>query len=279
MDFTAADAGSGKSYLTNCCAAIATGFTCPTITAGGDDRELEKRLSAALLIGNPLVAIGNVERPMKGDFLCEVLDNPGTVKIRLLGRSEMADIEPFVILYVNGNNLMLVGDIVRRTLTCNLNANLEDPWTRDFQKRPLDLILADRGKYIAAALTICRAWLLSGEPSLKPLASFERWSDVVRSSLVWLGCSDPVDTIAAARSEDSDRENFTALHETWTATVGSAVVSCVGLVTLAEEKHASRPSISCVRNCGTFCSQSQSAGARSIRDSSETGCTGIAIRS
>ena len=57
-------------------------------------------------------------------------------------------------------------------------------------------ILDDRGKYIAACLTICRAYIVAGRPGVLPrLASFEAWSDTVRSALVWLGKADPLDTM------------------------------------------------------------------------------------
>ena len=55
------------------------------------------------------------------------------------------------------------------------------------------MVMADRGKYIAACLTICRAYIAAGRPDKLPkLASFGGWSDTVRSALVWLGEADPV---------------------------------------------------------------------------------------
>ena len=51
-------------------------------------------------------------------------------------------------------------------------------------------MLKDRGAYVAAALTIARAYISAGCPgTLPPLASFEDWSRIVRSALVWLGCA------------------------------------------------------------------------------------------
>jgi hypothetical protein len=68
---------------------------------------------------------------------------------------------------------------------------------------PVDTVLAARGRYIADALTVCRAYIAAGRPTAAPaLGSFEGWSNLVRSALIWLGEADPVDTMAAARRED-----------------------------------------------------------------------------
>ena len=66
-------------------------------------------------------------------------------------------------------------------------------------------ILANRGRYVAACLTIVRAYALAGRPGkLAPLLSFEAWSDNVRSALVWLGRPDVAETLNVARESDPD---------------------------------------------------------------------------
>ena len=97
-------------------------------------------------------------------------------------------------------------------------------------------MLADRGSYIAAALTVCRAFLVSGEPPEPPLLSFEAWSRVVRSALVWLGCGDPVKTIAAAVADDPDRQNFAAVLAAWSDTIGEAEITTAELIARASER-------------------------------------------
>jgi putative DNA primase/helicase len=74
-----------------------------------------------------------------------------------------------------------------------------------FTYSPVDDVIADRGKYVAAALTVVRAYIVAGKPGkLPPLASFEEWSDLVRSALVWLGLPDPVETSEDARDDDPE---------------------------------------------------------------------------
>ena len=100
---------------------------------------------------------------------------------------------------------------------------MESPEERTFRSNPVALVLADRGKYIAACLTIARAYISAGRPGrLPPRASYEGWSDIVRSPLVWLGWSDPVETVASIRTEDPVRQQRAAVFAAWAAelTVG-----------------------------------------------------------
>jgi len=80
---------------------------------------------------------------------------------------------------------------------CSLDANMENPYLRAFKRDPVRDVLADRGRYIAAVLTIARAYIVAGMPDRpSALASFGPWSDKVRGALMWLGQADPVATVA-----------------------------------------------------------------------------------
>jgi len=230
-------AGSGKSYLIDLASAIATGQRCPVISAGKTEEEHEKRLGAALLAGQPIVSIDNLNGELGGDALCQMVERP-VIKIRPLGRSELVQIESRATVFATGNNLVLVGDMVRRVVLGSLDPNLERPELRRFKGDPLNAILVDRGRYIAAALTIVRAYIAAGCPTpCPPLASFEDWSLLVRSALVWLGCADPVDTMEAARAEDPETTALREVMAAWKAVIGLNVQRSVGqLVTLAEDK-------------------------------------------
>jgi putative DNA primase/helicase len=103
---------------------------------------------------------------------------------------------------------------------------VERPELRQFAFDPVGRVLADRGKYIAAALTICRAYFVAGRPDNAPkLASFEGWSDTVRSALMWLGKEDPVKSMEAARAEDPERAELSDMLEAWSAAIGTGADS------------------------------------------------------
>ena len=70
-------------------------------------------------------------------------------------------------------------------------------------------------------MTIGRAYVLAGYPDQLPsLPSFERWSDLVRSALAWLGCGDPCASMDMARAEDPIRAERTAVFTAWEAELG-----------------------------------------------------------
>ena len=227
--------GTGKSFLCDLAAALATGFPCVVMAAGRDEEELEKRLSSVVLDGMPVAAIDNVSRPLGGDFLCQMLDRP-LIKVRVLGKSEGPKLEPRLILFATGNNLTLIGDIGRRAVIAHLDAACENPHQRQFKDNPLTRILRDRGTYIAAALTLCKAFKVSGEPAEARLASFEHWSDIVRSAIRWAGGGDAVRTIATITEDDPARERHGAVLAAWDQAFGSDEIRVSDLVKRALER-------------------------------------------
>ena len=125
--------GTGKSYLVDVIAMIATGRLCPVITASRNEEETEKRLGAVLLGGSMIVSLDNCTHDLAGELLCQLTERP-LVKIRILGRSEMPECECRTVIFATGNNIVLKGDMVRRGLVCNLEALAERPELRTFQK-------------------------------------------------------------------------------------------------------------------------------------------------
>jgi len=216
----APEAGSGKSYMFDVASAIATGEIAPAIAAGRNEEETEKRLAAELMTGQPIVSIDNLNGELGGDLICQAIERP-IIKPRILGRSETQRIENTVTIFANGNNFRVVGDIVRRVILCSMDANLERPEQRQFQGDPVATVLANRGIYIAAVLTIVRSYTTAGCPDLlPPLASFQDWSRLIRSPLVWLGRDDPVKTMEAARADDPTRSTLRAIVSAWRTVVG-----------------------------------------------------------
>ena len=241
-------AGSGKSHLVDLAAVGATGQRCPVISAGANDEELEKRLAAKLMTGQPLLSIDNVNGELGGDFLCQAIERP-VIEVRPLGRSEIVRIESRTTLFATGNNLAVRGDMTRRTVLCSLDANMERPELRQFKGDPIKTVLANRGQYVAACLTIVRAYLEAGCPDARPmLASFGAWSLLVRSALTWLGYADPVDTMEAVYAEDPEMAALDQVVGAWAANIGANKPLLAGeIVKVANEgmdTDEARPSLS-----------------------------------
>jgi len=217
---TAPLAGTGKSYLADIAAMIATGDRCAVKAVSPSPEETEKRLIGSALEGHPIVALDNCRELLQGDFLCQITERP-LLSLRALGKSDMHRISNSFVFFANGNNTTVAEDMVRRTIRCALDANVEHPETREFAGNPLATVRRDRGKYVAACLTIARAYVAAGRPAqLAPLLSFEDWSSIVREPLAWLNCGDPVASQETLRSDDPRKIETTVIFEAWKSACG-----------------------------------------------------------
>jgi hypothetical protein len=212
---TAPRPGTGKSYLADCASMIATGERCAVKAQSRNPDETEKRLIGSALEGRPIIALDNCRHTLEGDFLCQVIAGP-LLSVRALGRSDQYRITNTFTMFCNGNNAVVADEMVRRTIRCAMDANREDPEKRTFTSAPLDLIRADRGRYLHACLTLARAYVIAGMPmQLPPLPSFETWSVLVREPLLWLGGADPLDTMEALRAEDPAAADRYQVFDAW----------------------------------------------------------------
>jgi putative DNA primase/helicase len=232
---TAPTFGSSKSYCVDLVAMIATGQNAPVLAWASRAEENEKRLASVVLSGSPILSIDNLSTDLQGDFLCQLVERPA-LTIRVLGGNEMRTIAPRLTTFATGNNVRVAGDLTRRVLVCRLDAGIEDPYSRRFSQDPRAMIAADRGEYIRAALVMLRAFLASKAQRLTPLASYEEWSSLVRSTLVWLGCADPVGTMAIARSEDPRRVAAGAVMTNWRKVFDGEEVTVARLIEVTARK-------------------------------------------
>jgi putative DNA primase/helicase len=218
--FHATTAGSGKSYLADVASAIVSGRPCSVISISPRPEETESRLVGCLLAGFPLISLDNVNQELGGDLLSQAIERP-TVRVRRLGASDIFEIDSRATIFATGNGIRLRGDMTRRALLASLDAGVERPELREFSHRPVEQILADRGRYIAAALNIVRAFLCDNNAvSPSPFPSFEEWSNTVRAALVWLGQVDPCASMEAIREGDSDLEGLRDVLVSWRDCLG-----------------------------------------------------------
>jgi putative DNA primase/helicase len=143
------------------------------------------------------------------------------LNVRLLGFSQNVEIPVNAAVYATGNNLTIAGDLNRRTLLCSLDAKCEHPEQRQFTSNLLEHARENRGALVTAALTVLRAWHTSGEKhSLAPLGSFEEWSKRIRAPLVWLGRTDPCETMLKLKDNDPARLALSIVLEQWEEHLG-----------------------------------------------------------
>ena len=210
-------AGTGKSTLASIAGIIATGHKPAGIIVPKEDVEFEKAFFALLVKGAPVCLLDNITRPLNPDMLCSALTQ-STIEARILGATRMGTASTSAAFVATGNNLAICGDLIRRTMLCQLDRNTERPAEHPFKRSVLEWTHAHRAELVCAVLTIMRAYHVAGRPKpegFKPLGSFEAWSDWVRGALVHWGYPDPIESQRRLEAEDPDKAAFGRVLECW----------------------------------------------------------------
>ena len=202
--------GSGKGLSGEVSATLWAKQGIPRMAFPKDDTEFEKRITALVLSGELFANLDNVRGPLGGPAL-ECAMTAGIWKGRELGKTKMTGATPNNLIWSgSGNNCILIGDMPRRVYSIRLEVNVENAEEREGFKYPklLEHVRQHRGELAAACVTILRAYHVAGMPDQKlpSWGSFEEWSRLVRSAVVWLGMADP----AATRIELRDRADTEA---------------------------------------------------------------------
>lgn len=218
----AASPDTGKTLLCDTIAVLATGRPVVSVSAGRTKQELQARVFSVLLQGDPVLSIDNVDQELESDELCTVLTSE-IWQNRVLGQSETRTVSTAVLVLINGNNLRFRGDLTTRVVSCRMDAGMENPGLRKFERDLRTYVPENRQRLVAAALTVLRAFVVAGRPGLDQLSAFERfadWSNLVRGALVWLGEPDPLLTREGVMAVDSEREDVAGLHRAWAEVIG-----------------------------------------------------------
>lgn len=207
---TAPDPRTGKTYLVHLSSYIGTG-NIPVSTAAAERKEeFEKRVETAAMAGRAILHMNNLPNGMivESDRLAE-LATEGKVTIRKLGRHEegICDCRG-TTAFLNGNNISVSEDLVPRTVSCTLDANMENPESRIFGFDPILEVRKNRGGFLSAIFTIIRAHRLAENIEIvwKRVAGFEQWSTIVQQPLIWLGLEDPMKGMEDMRGMDPRQE-------------------------------------------------------------------------
>ncbi len=223
---SASTPGTGKSLLVGVISAIASGRR-PAVTAlGVTPEETEKRLDSVLLKGDALVSFDNVDRAVKSDVLCQVATEP-VKSVRVMGLSKIVEAPTNLLVLMTGNNLTLVGDLVRRCVVVNLDAGVERPELREFERDAIGYVIERRAELIRAALVLSKAYLDAGCPRVEvpPFGSFEAWDRMVRRPLIWAGFPDPLKPAEAMREQDHELGGMCDLLRAWAEAIPHPVTA------------------------------------------------------
>ena len=244
--FDAPSAGTGKTLIAKCVAALGTGGDVSVMPPAKDEEEWRKRLFAGLRGGDTVLLLDNVRDPL-GNAAIDSFITSHSYKDRILGESTTQELPNKALFLITGNNLVLTGDTHRRVLITRLDAQQEQPFTREFAFNPQDEVIKNRQQMVVAALTIVRAYITAGSPRAAQgrIASFELWDDLVRQPLCWLKqlCDtsgradlptfdDPAMSITRSESENPDQAKLSAMLNAWHDTFGSTPTTVSKVISL-----------------------------------------------
>ena len=212
--------GSAKTYLQQTAFLLRSGKKAPVLAWPRQYEEFTKRLDGLQIGGIDNCMVDNANKvDIRGDEINQVITE-STRNARRLGESATVVVsnENFLFM-VNGNRVRASEDIAGKVIICNLDTRKANP-RLDLQNYfaarvdPHEAITADWEKYVAAVLTAARAYIAAGSPGALSWPSFDGWSRLIRSMLVWYGRADVLETARASSDGDEDalrREAFMAL--------------------------------------------------------------------
>lgn len=186
--------GSGKSLLTSTAVTIThPGTALRAIAERATAGEIDKVVTAALVSSSPVIALDNMTGLLASSVLAAAATSVGSVIVRPLGTSTEVEARSRLFL-ANGNNLQLDEDLAQRTVPINLDPGMPDPRNRTGFALPLGdgawlRQPKNRLRFLAAAHTIIRAWVLAGSPTTgAPVwGSFQPAVSVLGGILAWVG--------------------------------------------------------------------------------------------
>jgi len=226
----APQAGTGKSLLASAIYAIATGRLAAMTSAPEADEEWRKLITSLLVEGATMVIIDNVDGTLSAASLAKAITSP-TWNDRILGSTRTVTVPQLATWIATGNNMAVGGDMARRCYRVRLNARSARPWKDGRRFRHPELVpwvLENRGRLIAAVLTLCRAWHAAGRPqlSLPVLGSFEAWSRTVGGILAFAGVKGFLSNVEELYEQaDEDGPQWERFLAAWHQKYGEAEVT------------------------------------------------------
>ena len=246
--YTASTPGTGKTLLMELVNLIAYGES--ALGSWPTTEEERQKVILAGMRSSPYLAFDNVRSgaKLRSEALTQLITSEH-YRGRLLGVSESVSIPNHTRVVLTGNNINAEGDMARRFLTIRLDAQMADPTQRRF--RIYDIrqhVIDNRARLLAECLVLLLYGMqtpLADAPA--PLASFTRWSRVVRETVISLGLPDPVLTVNI-ESEDLDLldEAFEQIEEAMAAYPKWKATMLVEQCTLRPDLHAALADADCI---------------------------------
>ena len=228
--------GTGATLMVDAIATILTGVGASVMTEGRDDEEWRKRVTAKLRQIPSLVLIDNLRNELDSSALAAALTAPFW-EDRILGVSEMARLPIRCTWIATGNNPSFSNEMSRRLVRIRLDARVDQPWRRDGFRHPdlMGWVRSNRGKLIAACLTLCQGWIAAGRPrGARSIGSYENWAQTIGGVLENAGIDGFLGNLdESLEAADTEGATWRAFVQAWWDRFGTADVGVAELYDLA----------------------------------------------
>jgi len=224
--------GTGKTLMVTALGIVGVGLVSgESVPDRQNDDEWRKKITSVLLKGPPLVLLDNV--PDNTTLNAPPLAAMLTTRLwsdRLLGKNDNVQLPVRSVWVATGNNLRVSGDMPRRCYTVRQDANTERPWTRTgFRHADLERYAHEnRGKLLASAFTLIRAWFAAGKPKadVPTFGSFQDWAETVGGVIAYAGVEGFLGNLEDVRSiQDEDTLQWKAFFAAWWEHFGDQAVT------------------------------------------------------
>lgn len=191
--------GSGKSLLVDIISVICTDIEAPRWLQAEAADEERKRLTTIAMAGESMVLMDNCEGYIGSPALNAAITSR-MINDRIMGVQKKVQAQFSSIVFFTGNNIMYKGDMKRRVVQIYLDPEMERPEERnDFRRKDILQYVSDnREELLRHCFNIVVGFLhrnneKNSSESLKNMGTFEKWSNLVRSAIIWAGGFDPND--------------------------------------------------------------------------------------
>jgi hypothetical protein len=176
--------GVGKNKFANVVSIVATGETSSPLGYNRDGEEMRKLITSVFRTGATLMVLDECHH-LEGEHLARTITSPN-YQDRVLGGSVMARFPNRATWMTLGNNVRVEGDMMRRVYQVAMRTDQPNPQDRPSSSfRHPDIegwTQENRGKILAAMLTLVSAWHQAGRPGPPggtSFGSFEGWERVL----------------------------------------------------------------------------------------------------
>ncbi len=201
-----------------------------------EEGERRRALSSTLSGSPECIVLDNVTE-LKSQVLASCLTSV-VFRDRQVGTSSMIEVPNRCLWIATGNNPDLSGEMARRSVHINLDAQDENPDQRKGFKHPelMMWVRQNHGRIAWAALTLISKWIAAGRPAgERRMGSFESWSRVMGGIFDVAGMRGFLaDSNEKRQKTDLQSESFRAFVEAWSSAFGCKEIPAKQLLRFAD---------------------------------------------